>query len=170
MQMHMMCPALIHTIATWDEMAVEAAAHMGLTALAQYFVDAGAPVSTCTAALTGQASIVRTNLREDPACLRERGAHDLPLLAFTAFGEPRVEIAEMLLAAGADVNVRAFNQTVLHLAAARGQVEMGKMLLDHGADVNAAVRTKDGDQTPLAFAIKAERSKMADFLRSRGGK
>jgi ankyrin repeat protein len=164
MAMHKMCPALIDTRATWDEMAVEAAAHMGLTALAQYYVDAGAPLSTCTAALLGQTSTVRTNLREDPACLRERGAHDLPLLAYTAYGEPRVEIAEMLLAAGADVHVRAFNLTVLHLAAARGQIEMAKFLLEHGADINA------GPQTPLAHAIRAKRTEMADFLKSRGGK
>jgi ankyrin repeat protein len=170
MEMHRVCAALVDTRATWDEMAVEAAAHMGLTALAQYLVDAGAPVSTCTAALLGEASLVRTNLKEDPACLRERGAHGLPLLAYTAFGEPRVDVAEILLAAGADVHTRVFNQTVLHVAAARGQVEMARLLLEHGADVNATSPGKDGPQTPLGLAVRAKRTEMADFLRARGGR
>ena len=51
-----LCPTLIMTRATWDELAIEAASHMGLTPMAQFLADLGAPVSTCTATLLERAS------------------------------------------------------------------------------------------------------------------
>ena len=169
-QLHKLCPTLAMTRATWDEMAIEAAAHMGLVPMAEFFADLGAPVSTCTATLLGAQDLVKRLVTEDRGCLRERGAHDIPVLAYAAYGKPQVEIAEFLLKAGADVHAKALNQTTLHIAAGKGHVELAKVLLDHGVDVNAAAKIRNTWMTPLAVALQAKQSKMADFLKERGGR
>ena len=127
-QLQKLCPTLIMTRATWDELAIEAAAHMGLTPMAEFLADLGAPVSTCTATLLGAQDQVKRLVSEDPACLRERGAHDIALLAYTALGAQHVEIAEFLLSTGVDVHSRALGQTSLHIAAGKGYVESGAAL------------------------------------------
>ena len=169
-QLQKLCPTLVMTHATWDEMAIEAAAHMGLVPMAQFLADLGAPVSTCTATILGAEKLVKRLVTEDKGCMRERGAHDLPLLAYTAFGSQQADIAQFLLDAGADVHVRAFGQTTLHLAAAKGHVELARLLLDRGADVNAVAKLRKTDMTPLAVALQAKQSKIADLLTSRGGR
>jgi ankyrin repeat protein len=143
------------TRATWDELAIEAAAHMGLAPMAHFLADLGAPVSTCTATLLGAKDLVKRLVGEDRACLRERGAHDLPLLAYTAFAEQQVDVAEFLLAAGADVHIRAFGQTTL---------------LDKGADINALASSQGVAKTPLAVAVERKQTKMVEFLSGRGGR
>jgi len=50
-------PGLIGARATWDELGIEAAAHMGLVALARYLPDHGAPVSTCTSRIGAGAGL-----------------------------------------------------------------------------------------------------------------
>ena len=158
-------PALLNTRASWDEGAVEAGAHMGRLDITSFLADAGATVSTCTAAVLGEEKMVREALAADRRSVRERGAHDLPILAYTAFAKEQPAIADALLGAGADVHARAFNQTVLHLAAAKGYVELATLFLDHGADVNATVKTRNGLVTPLDLAVKAQQTKMAQLLR-----
>lgn len=168
-QLQKLCPLLIMARATWDELGVEAAAHMGLTEMAHFFADLGAPVSTCTATLLGAQDLVKRLIREDPACLEERGAHDIALLAYTAYGEQHVDLAQMLLAAGVDVHVRSLGMTTLHIAAGKGHIELAKLLLEHGADVNASARVNGKPVTPLGRAIQAKQPKMEEFLRQHGG-
>ena len=103
--------------------------------------------------------------------MRERGAHDLPLLAYTAYGNQQADIAQFLIDEGADVHARAFGQTILHLAASKGHVDLARLLLDRGADVNALAKVRKTDMmTPLAVALQAKQTKMADLLTSRGGR
>jgi len=79
----------------------------------------------------------------------------------------RLDLAEMLLARGANPNVRAEGGfTPLHGAALSGQVDLALLLLKHGADVNAK---DDSGSTPLAHAVKGKHEAMVDFLRQRGG-
>ena len=164
--LHKLAPALVYARATWDESAIEAASHMGLTPLARYLADHGAPVSTCTATLLGLRPRVDALVTADPACVRERGAHDIALLAYAAYGEQHPEIADFLLRAGAGVHEKALGgMTTLHLAASKGYVDLAEVLLAHGADVN-----EPGRVTPLGAAIRAKQEKMADFLKSRGGR
>ena len=166
-----LAPALVFGRATWDEMGIEAAAHMGLFVLADHLAKYGAPVSTCTATLLGLEDRVRSLVNEDPACVRERGAHDIALIAYTALAEQRPAIADFLLGAGASVHARALgNVTTLHLAAGKGYLELAEVLLHHGADVNAIGKPRGEEVTPLAMAIKAKQDKMADFLKSKGGR
>ncbi len=165
-QLYKLCPALLTTRATWDELAVEASAHMGRVDMAEYLADLGSPVSACTAAMLGLADNVKSIVKADVNCLRERGAHDLPLLAYTALGKERVEIAAFLLDAGADIHTRGFGQTVLHFAAGKGHLDLARLLLERGADINAS--SKSG--TPLAAAQRNKMEKVAQFLSEHGGR
>jgi ankyrin repeat protein len=158
-------PGLVGARATWDEMAVEAAAHMGLMNLAHLLADNGAPVSTCTATLLGFSGRVEALVKADAACVRERGAHDIGLIAYTALADQRPQIADFLLRSGASVSAKALGgATALHVAARKGYVELAEVLLARGAEINGE------GVTPLATAVKAKQDKMADFLKSRGGR
>lgn len=165
-----LCPTLVFAKATWDEMGIEAAAHMGLAPMAQFLADLGAPVSTCTATVLGAKDLVKKIVSEDAACVRERGAHDIAILAYAAYANSQVEIAEALLRAGADVHARSLGQTTLHIAASKGHVDLAQLLLDHGSDINATAKMKNALVTPLAMAVQAKQEKMATFLKDRGGR
>lgn len=91
-----------------------------------------------------------------------------PLHSALAQRQPEVSLAitEMLVAHGADVNVRqAAGWTPLHQAAIHGQVNLAKLLLDHGADVNAKA---ENGKTPLELATTGKHNVMAALLRERG--
>jgi cytohesin len=107
-------------------------------------------------------------------------------------------MAELLIAAGADVNAKSDGgSTPLHGAALRGKEEVAELLIAKGADVNAKnengttplhfadtreiaelliakgaeVNAKGGDgSTPLDWAILSNETKTADLLRKHGGK
>jgi serine/threonine-protein phosphatase 6 regulatory ankyrin repeat subunit A len=87
--------------------------------------------------------------------------------------EGHKEVAELLIAAGADVNAKDFTlgRTLLHIAAREGHKEIVELLIAKGADVNAM--DKDGN-TPLDSAIRhsdlPEAAETADLLRQHGGK
>ena len=75
------------------------------------------------------------------------------------------EVAELLIAKGADVNAKNDNGvTPSHLAAQKGHNEVVELLIVKGADVNA--KTESGG-TPLDYAIDDE---TANLLRKHGGK
>ena len=167
--LYKLAPGLLAARATWDELPIEAAAHMGLVPLAEFLADQGSPVSTCTAAVLGLRNRVEALLKADANCLQERGAHDIPLLAYTAWGQERLDIAESLLKSGADLRATGLGLTTLHVAAMRGHIELAKLLLDRGADVNEPSRQKNG-MTPLAMAVRAKQEKMQQFLKERGGR
>src|SRR5260370_19573204 len=163
-------PGLIGARATWDESGIEAGSHMGLASLARYLADHGAPVSVCTATLLGLRDRVEALVKSDAACVRERGAHDIALLAYTAFGDQQPDIADLLLRAGASVHAKALGGlTTLHVAAGKGYLELADALLAHGADVKPPAKTRGQDLTPLAAAMSAEQDKMAALRKLRGG-
>jgi ankyrin repeat protein len=168
--LYKLAPGLLAARATWDELPIEAAAHMGIVPLAEFFADQGSPVSTCTAAVLGLRNRVEALVKADPNCLRERGAHDIPLLAYTAWGKERLDVAEFLLNSGVDLRTRGLGLTTLHVAAMKGHVELAKLLLDRGANVNEPSRQKNGNMTPLAMAVRAKQEKMQQFLKARGGR
>lgn len=96
-----LCPELLNTRAAWDELPVEAAAHMGRADIGGLLLDRGASYSICTAAVFRSLAEVRRMLGEDPGRIHERGAHSFPLLFYTAFGKPQMETVEYLIGMGA---------------------------------------------------------------------
>jgi ankyrin repeat protein len=163
-------PALLTTRATWDELAIEAAAHMGLVPMAEWLAEKGSPVSTCTAVVLGMTDRVKEALNEDRQCVYERGAHDIAILAYVSYGKEQANITELLLKAGANVHSLSLRLTPLHIAAMKGYIDVAGLLLDHGADINAQVKSRGQMVTPLELAAQAKRDKMEQFLKSRGAK
>jgi ankyrin repeat protein len=71
-------------------------------------------------------------------------------------------MAELLLAYGADVNVRGWrNKTPLQLASFKGSLDVSRLLVEHGADLDAQ---NDEDQTSFLIALARRLRKVARFL------
>jgi ankyrin repeat protein len=166
-------PSLLLVNASWNELAVEAGAHVGFKDGVRLQLDQGAPCALPTAAMMGKVDHVRALLAEDPERIHDCGAHNMPLAWFPAIGggsPEQLEIARFLLDRGLDVNAHKRGQTALHWAARGGHVEMAELLLARGADVNARAKGGPGETaTPLAQARKAEQKDVADLLRRHGG-
>ena len=75
-----------------------------------------------------------------------------------------LEIVELLLANGADVNRRDDDQaTPLYFAAVGGFVEVARLLLDYGADINARDKAKE---SPMDGAVFFGHMDVADLFES----
>lgn len=158
-------PALLHGRARWQETPLGAAAHVGQEEVAGFLLARGSPLDVCTAAMLGQRDDVAAFLASDPAQANASGAHGLSVL-YHASVRGRREIAEMLVARGADVNAGDGGNTALHGAATFGRLEMVEWLLAHGARANA----KDyNGRTPTRVALDAGHAAVADLLRRHGG-
>ena len=76
------------------------------------------------------------------------------------------EIAELLIANGADVNAKTDDEeTPLNLAAFEGHKEIAELLIANGADVNAKNRF---GMTALNYTITQNRKKFAELLIANG--
>jgi ankyrin repeat protein len=175
------------------------AAMYGRIEVIQAFLDKGVSVNARSgevtplidAAMCTQLETVRFLLskKADPKLIAERSylscasaLHSIGNDRFSSGGPARrergkadrlrreVEIARLLIKAGADVN--AFDDlhgTPLHAAVGRGQLELAAELLAHGARVNA--RDQYG-QTPLRMVRHSQDAngrRMAKLLREKGG-
>jgi len=173
-EMTKQCSDLIHARATFDELAVEAAAHVGFATLVEFLLGQGAPLSICTAAVAGLDGEVKAHLREDPSRIRERGPHDFPLFFYPAF--PRadavrpvhVEIAEILVAAGANPAVSLRGLTALHLSARGGNLEFVDWLLKKGVNPTVESSNPAALGTPLQLAVRANQPKVVARLKEAG--
>jgi ankyrin len=162
------------------------AAQSGQTDVAQVLLDAGADMRMLSrqdgtplhlAALTGRLEMVRLLLaRRAPvdandawigtplmAAVRHWPFH---LLDEAASEQLAVQIATVLLDAGANVNARSRGgKTALHYAARDGYHAIARMLLARGADVNAA---DQGGGTPLHEAADRAQTNLATLLLDHG--
>ncbi len=161
------CSDLLLGRSTFDELAVEGAAHMGRADIAEFLLDKGSPLSLCTASMLGLLDRVKRLLEEDSQRVRERGAHDFPLIWYPAWGKEQVETAEYLLRSGADPDAASLGSTALHIAAKKGQYEMCRLLLEHGANPDLLGRAADGSmQTPVQMAAKAGHNRLVELFHS----
>jgi ankyrin repeat protein len=132
-RMYGQCSDLLLTRSTWDEIGVEAAAHMGREDMAGFFIDKGSPVSLSTACMLGMEEEAKRLLVEDPNRVHERGAHDFPVLWYTAFGKERAELLQLLLASGADVHAGMMGNSIMQLAEKKKYNRLMEILRAHGA-------------------------------------
>jgi uncharacterized protein len=146
------------------------AAYLGRRDLFDRLVEKGAGVNLFEASALGLVERVQERLTDEPALVNAY-SHDgwTPLHLASFFGHR--EVANLLLARGADVNARskstrfAKENTPLHAAAANRQVGVAELLLAHGADVNA----KDGSGfTPLALAANSKNDLLVVILLEKG--
>jgi ankyrin repeat protein len=160
-----LCPDLLNTRASWDELPVEAAAHMGRADIGGMLLDRGASYSICTAAVFGTVADVKRMLAEDPQRIHERGAHSFPLLFYTAFGKPQLETAEYLISSGADPQEDMRGRNVLHTAASAGHLDMCRFFLEKGLDPRQKGTSFLGVQDPAEAAELAKHPEVAAMLR-----
>ncbi len=150
-------PALLHT--RWDktnEMAIEAAAHVGHREIANYLLSKGATLDICTAAMLGLSEKVAEFLKSDPKQANAKGAHGIPVLFFAALSG-KTEIADLLVSHGSREGLDGALQGAVRL----GHTTMVKWLLDRGANV----QTKDFEgKTPLEVATARNDTEMVRLL------
>jgi ankyrin repeat protein len=105
--------------------------------------------------------------------LIDRGAHlddltggETPL--HSAIGENHIDVAELLIGRGANVNIRNTSaRTPLHfLASLADEEKLAELMIKHRAEINP--RDKNG-MTPLGFAVNKGRVHVAEALRRHGG-
>jgi serpin B len=85
-----------------------------------------------------------------------------------AAAEGNLEMSQLLVARGADVNAgrgQSGGRTPLHAAAERGHCQVARWLLDNGADIQA--RDED-DETPLHVAVMGRSLEMVQLLVKKG--
>jgi len=87
---------------------------------------------------------------------------DTPLQIAAHYGD--IEIAELLISYGADVNAQAVygGGTALQAAVTKNHIQLVRIRLDHGADVNAPASR--GGATAIVAAVRGENSEMVQLL------
>lgn len=133
--------------------AIVIAAFVGERAYVDALLDAGAATDVFVCAAVGDARAVKRMLGKDPELARARDGGSLTALQCCAgsrlggksakTAEALLEIARLLLAAGADPDATArswgHDVDVSYFVIGAGQVEMLKRLLVHGMDATAGV-------------------------------
>lgn len=87
---------------------------------------------------------------------------------FDAVAAKNPEVFERLIAAGADIHAKRYDETLLMAAAKGGCLALVKRLLELGADVNA--RDKNHNQTALDQAKLAKHKDVIEYLTGLGAK
>ncbi len=105
---------------------------MGREDLAGFFIYKGAPVSMSTGCVLRMTEVKKL-LAEDPRRIHERGAHDFPVLWYTAFGMERPDLLELLVASRADVHSGMMGTTRMQLAEKKKYRRLIEILHAHGA-------------------------------------
>jgi len=166
-EMYAKSPSLLMTRSTWDEIPVEAAAHLGNEPIANFLLDAGSPLSICTATMLGLNEQVKSMLGLDPSLVNERGAHDFPLLFYTTYGKEKPELTELILGKKVDVNINVRGRSALMESVLRDHLIIAEILLRNGANPN--LRCTDFQPgAPLDFAVKRNNTDMIALLKKYG--
>ncbi len=124
-------PSLLHAPYQWAEhdyeTAIQAAAHVGSVAVAEYLLAHGAALEICTAAMLGRADTVEHLLDTDPGLIQATGAHGIPLLTHAALSG-NVDLVQRLFDRGA----RKGTSGALANAVTKGHLDVVRWILEHG--------------------------------------
>jgi cytohesin len=117
------------------------------------------------AVVQGDLAKVQALLKDNPGLVLSADERDMTPLHWAAISGHK-DVAELLLAHGADVSARSsFSDAPLDEAVRGGHKEVVELLLAHGADINA----KDGfGDTPLHEAAEHDFKDMAELLLAHG--
>jgi len=147
--------------------AILKAIYSGKQGVAAVLLASGIELNVFEAAAAGQTMRVRDLISADASRVNAFASDGfMPLGLAVFFGHP--DVVEVLLAAGADVNLasrEAMKVTPLHSAAASRRAGIARLLIAHGANVNA--RAENGF-TPLHEAAANGDMEFAKLLLDRG--
>lgn len=157
--------------AAWDwgngdfESGLNAASHVGNRPIAEFLLEKGARMDVCAAVMLGLKGIVKEMLLVNPNLHTVRGAHTIPLLSHAIYGGKKSDdVLNMLIDAGADVNIATKTKsTALMAAASAGRVSIVELLVTKGAD--PMLKNSKG-QTALDVAVKREKEDVVKYLKS----
>jgi ankyrin repeat protein len=125
-------------------------------------------ISIHDAVRTGNIEAVKKHLAAGTDVNAKKDVWDEPTPLHRAASEDHKEIAELLIAKGADVNATdGIRRTPLHLATSWGHKELVALLIAKGADVNA---TDNRGRTPLEFPIRMRDTEIINLIREHGGR
>jgi len=117
---------------------------------------------------------VLLDLGADPNQLNDQGrlALHTAIELFESSPEVSVQLVELLLLRGADIEARGFPDfTALHRACAVNSIPIALTLIERGASLAAAAEAwVDGGRTPLDVANTHAYTELAAVLRSKGAK
>ncbi len=158
-------PDLLNAAYEWKagdhETAIQAAAHVGSVAVAEYLLSRGAPLEICTAAMLGRQENVERLLDADPAAIGATGAHGIPLLAHAALSG-RVALLDTMVRRGVNTGV----SYALHNAVSQGHEQAARWLLEN-ARPDLAWTNFQG-KTALAVARERSFDALVRLLREHG--
>ncbi len=158
-------PKLLNISYRWNEndteTAVQAAAQVGNSNVAQFLLKQGAPLEICTAAMLGMRDEVENRLSEDPRNFNATGAHGIPLLPHSVWSED-LRLVQLVFERGA----KSGATLALHNAVSRGNYQIVEWLLDNaGPDVTA--KNFQG-KTPLTVASERSNDRIVSLLKVHG--
>jgi len=158
-------PKLLNVSYRWNEndteTAVQAAAQVGNSNVAQFLLKQGAPLEICTAAMLGMRDEVENRLSEDPRNFNATGAHGIPLLPHAVWSED-LRLVQLVFERGA----KSGATLALHNAVSRGNYQIVEWLLDNaGPDVTA--KNFQG-KTPLTVASERSNDRIVSLLKVHG--
>jgi len=158
-------PKLLNASYRWNEndteTAVQAAAQVGNSNVAQFLLKQGAPLEICTAAMLGMRDEVENRLSEDPRNFNATGAHGIPLLPHAVWSED-LRLVQLVFERGA----KSGATLALHNAVSRGNYQIVEWLLDNaGPDVTA--KNFQG-KTPLTVASERSNDRIVSLLKVHG--
>ncbi|MEP7287595.1 MAG: ankyrin repeat domain-containing protein [Chloroflexota bacterium] len=160
-------PALVNAKADIGVSAVLLGLYYGKPEIVDVLLSRGAPLDLFEAAAVGNVDRVAELLNSQSDLLNAFAADGFTALGLAAFFE-HLEVVELLLAQGAEVNIASHNDQhvmPLHSATASQQLDIAKTLLAHGAEVNAK---QAGDFTPLHAAAQNGQLAMIELLLAHG--
>jgi ankyrin repeat protein len=152
--------------------ALDQAAFLGETAMAQVLLDRGAKVRLPAAIALDRTRDINKLLRDDPECLKP--GNRWGNLIVRASEQASGAVVERLIRAGASVDVRddpktsvdsTSGYTPLHAAAFQGNIDAVRVLLRHGANVRG--REERYHSTPAGWANYAGHTQVRDLILER---